>query len=323
MRYIAGWRKGEKSRRFFIFVAVVLFVRAKAADEAAQEERFISNARQLVFEGKRSGEGYFSPDGKKLIFQSEREAGNPFYQIYMLDLNTGETTRVSPGKGKTTCGFFQPGTDRVLFASTHADPQAVAKQKAELEFRASGKQRRYSWDYDDTFEIYSAKQDGTDLVNLTQFARLRCRRRVLAGREANRVLFAPRRVSAREAFARAARAIRKRPVLVRRHLHHERGRLERPPSDDAPGYDGGPFFSPDGQRIVWRHFEENGVIADVWTMKTRRLGQAARHRFQIDVVGAVLSSERQILHFHVEQTRASKISSCSSSTWRASTSRCG
>ena len=37
---------------------------------------------------------------------------------------------------------------------------------------------------------------------------------------------------------------------------------------DAPGYDGGPFFSPDGQRIVWRHFEENGVIADIWTMKT-------------------------------------------------------
>ena len=36
---------------------------------------------------------------------------------------------------------------------------------------------------------------------------------------------------------------------------------------DAPGYDGGPFFSPDGERIVWRHFEENGMIADVWTMK--------------------------------------------------------
>ena len=35
----------------------------------------------------------------------------------------------------------------------------------------------------------------------------------------------------------------------------------------APGYDGGPFFSPDGQRIVWRHFDESGVIADVCTMK--------------------------------------------------------
>src|SRR6476660_2539725 len=135
-----------------------------ADDDTAQENRFLSNARQLVFEGKRSGEGYFSPDGRKLIFQSEREAGNPFYQQYILDLETGETTRVSPGKGKTTCGFFQPGTDRVLFSSTHADPQSEAKQKAELEFRASGKQRRYSWDYDDKFEIYSAK---TDLVNLT------------------------------------------------------------------------------------------------------------------------------------------------------------
>src|SRR6185436_14879200 len=35
----------------------------------------------------------------------------------------------------------------------------------------------------------------------------------------------------------------------------------------TPGYDGGPFFSPDGGRIVWRHFETNGTIADVFTMK--------------------------------------------------------
>src|SRR6266478_2033553 len=34
-----------------------------------------------------------------------------------------------------------------------------------------------------------------------------------------------------------------------------------------PGYDGGPFFSPDGQRILWRRFDENGVIANVFTMK--------------------------------------------------------
>jgi hypothetical protein len=43
----------------FIFVAVILFVTAKAADEAASEERFISNARKLIIEGRRSGEGYF------------------------------------------------------------------------------------------------------------------------------------------------------------------------------------------------------------------------------------------------------------------------
>jgi Tol biopolymer transport system component len=34
----------------------------------------------------------------------------------------------------------------------------------------------------------------------------------------------------------------------------------------VPGYDGGPFFSPDGKRIVWRRFDERGLLADVWTM---------------------------------------------------------
>src|SRR5436190_4814156 len=94
------------------------------AAENKDESQFLTNVRQLIFEGKRSGEGYFSPDGKALIFQSEREAENPFYQIYILDLTSGETHRVSPGIGKTTCGFFRPGTDEVLFASTHLDLQA-------------------------------------------------------------------------------------------------------------------------------------------------------------------------------------------------------
>ena len=35
----------------------------------------------------------------------------------------------------------------------------------------------------------------------------------------------------------------------------------------APGYDGGPFFSPDGQRILWRRFDEHGVIANVFSMR--------------------------------------------------------
>jgi Tol biopolymer transport system component len=35
----------------------------------------------------------------------------------------------------------------------------------------------------------------------------------------------------------------------------------------TPGYDGGPFFSPDGQRILWRRFSEQGDTADVFTMK--------------------------------------------------------
>src|SRR5437899_2948779 len=120
-----------------------------AATNAQPEARFLSRTRQLIYQGRRSGEGYFSPDGNSLIFQSEREPANPFYQIYILDLESGDTHRVSPGIGKTTCAFFRPHSDEVLFASTHLDAEAKAKQKAEFDLRAAGKERRYSWDYDE------------------------------------------------------------------------------------------------------------------------------------------------------------------------------
>ena len=136
-------------------------------DSDKDESQFLSNTRQLTYEGKRAGEGYFSEDGKTLIFQSEREAGNPFFQMYILDLETGETHRVSPGIGKTTCAFFRPRTNEVLFASTHLDPQAEAKQKAELEFRAAGKKHRYAWDYDEYMDIFTSNRDGSNLKQLT------------------------------------------------------------------------------------------------------------------------------------------------------------
>lgn len=147
--------------------------------EPPGEAAFLTRVRQLTFDGRRSGEGYFSTDGKVLVLQSEREPDNPFYQIYLLELETGDTHRISPGSGKTTCAFLRPGSTEVLFASTHLDPNAGAKQKAEFEFRASGQRRLTDW----------------------------------------------------------------------------------------PGYDGGPFFSPDGQRIIWRHFTADGRFADIQTMK--------------------------------------------------------
>ncbi|MEQ1851791.1 MAG: peptidase M28, partial [Chthoniobacteraceae bacterium] len=262
---------------FVLFAALV-----SAADDAAQEARLLKNSRQLIYEGKRSGEAYFHPDGNRIIFQSERDAekrskpptssdddgGNPFYQIYVLDLLTGDSSRVSPGKGKTTCAFFQPGTNRVIFASTHEDPEAEARQKAELEFRASGKQRRYSWDYDPTMEIFSCKQDGADLVNLTKSPGYDAEGAFSP--DGKQIVFC----SLRSAFP------------IEKLTPEQKARYEKDPAywgdiylmnadgsdvrrlTEAPGYDGGPFFSPDGKRIVWRHFDESGMVADVWTMAT-------------------------------------------------------
>jgi Tol biopolymer transport system component len=238
-----------------------------AADTSATSEaQFLSNTRQLIFEGKRSGEGYFSPDGKALIFQSEREPENPFYQIYLLDLESGDSHRVSPGTGKTTCAFFRPGSDEVLFASTHLDPEARAKQKAELDFRASGKQRRYSWDYDEHMDIFTARRDGTNIKRITSTPGYDAEGDYSP--DGKLIVFS----SLRDAYptnklsAEDLKRLETDPawfgeIYVMNADGSNPRRLTR-----SPGYDGGPFFSPDGQRILWRRFDEKGVNADVYTM---------------------------------------------------------
>ena len=78
-------------------LVIALAIAPLAAQSPAPQERdFLSRIRRLTVEGRRAGEGYWSPDGKRIVFQSEREPGNPFYQIYTLDLATGDSKRISP-----------------------------------------------------------------------------------------------------------------------------------------------------------------------------------------------------------------------------------
>ena len=95
------------------------------------EAELLTNTRQLTFAGKRAGEGYFNADGSLMVFQSERDAKNPFYQIYLMDRETGDLERISPGYGKTTCAWIHPNDTKVLFASTHGDPASEKLQKEE------------------------------------------------------------------------------------------------------------------------------------------------------------------------------------------------
>ena len=239
-----------------------------AEDDAANEARYLSRVRQLTFEGKRSGEGYFSADGRSLIFQSEREADNPFYQIYLLDLETGDSHRVSPGHGKTTCAFIRPNSDEVLFASSHDDPEARDKQQAEIEFRASGKQRRYSWDYEENMDITIARRDGSGLKRITSAYGYDAEGAYSP--DGSKIVFC----SMRDAYP-AEKLPRKEQQILKINPSYfgEIYIMNADGSDQKrltnhPGYDGGPFFSADGKRIIWRRFNEKGTLADVYSMKT-------------------------------------------------------
>lgn len=236
-----------------------------AQDAPNQEREFLSRVRRLTVEGKRAGEGYWSPDGKRLVLQSERDPSNPFYQMYVMDLTSGDTTRISPGMGKTTCGFFRPGTDEILFASTHHDPKSKQYQDEELAFRASGKQRRYAWDYDPEMDIYAYKEGTKALTRLT----------TARGYDAEAgyspdgqwIVFS----STRTAFDHTLSATEQKQVATDPSWFADIYIMKADGSGQrrlttSPGYDGGPFFTPDGKKILWRRFDEQGLIAEVWTM---------------------------------------------------------
>jgi Tol biopolymer transport system component len=239
-----------------------------AAQQPSPERAFLSRVRRLTVEGRRAGEGYWSPDGTRLVFQSEREPGNPFYQIYLMDFATGDTVRISPGLGKTTCAFISPQTGDILFASTHHDPRSKQLQDDELAFRASGQERRYSWDYDPEMELYVRSAQTGALRRLTNKRGYDAE--ASYSPDGQWIVFS----STRQAYDRDLSAA-ERKQLETDPSYFAEIYIMRADADGSgvahltsvPGYDGGPFFSPDGTRIVWRRFDEAGLIADIWTMK--------------------------------------------------------
>lgn len=249
-----------------------LFLAVLIALPAGLSASPLSGARQLTFEGARAGEGYFSSDGRRMIFQSERAEGNPFYQIYMLDLETGDIDQLSPGYGKTTCGWLHPDGTRAMFASTQFDPEARTKMQAELDFRASGETRRYSWDYDPTYEIVVRDLETGGYTRLTDVQGYDAEGAYSP--DGTRIVFASNRhaYAASLSEADAARLERDPAYYMELYVMDADGSNVRRLTD-APGYDGGPFWSADGSKITWRRFSEDGARAEIYTMNADGSGE--------------------------------------------------
>src|SRR6516225_12003904 len=121
----------------FLILASLVLAQPPQVDWKAKESEHLTNIKQLTFDFVRAGEGYFSPDGTKIIFQAEeKDTGNPFYQIFVMDLATGKYRRVSSGVGRTTCSYFRPDGKKIIFASSHLDPAPQKQYEAELAQRA-------------------------------------------------------------------------------------------------------------------------------------------------------------------------------------------
>jgi Tol biopolymer transport system component len=191
-------------------------------------ERHLQDVRQLTFGGE-NAEAYFSPDGTKLIYQST-PPGAPCDQQFVMDLATGETKRVSSGKGRTTCGYFRfPQGDRIVYAST----EAAGAECPPPPDRSKG----YVWAVYEGYDIYEAMPDGSGARRLTQ----------TPGYDAE-ATWCPK--GGRLVFTSA------RDGDLDLYEMTESGSVKR--LTNTPGYDGGAFYSPDCSEIVWRASRPTG-----------------------------------------------------------------
>ena len=225
----------------------------------------VTEPRQLTFVGPKSGEGYFSPDGKMMIFQSERQPGNPFYQMFVMNLESGETTRVSPGTGKTTCGWIHPSMKKVLFSSTHLDPDTKKKTAEEYDNRKKAVKARYSWSFDDNYDIFESDLHGGHLRRLTKEKGYDAEGSYSP--DGQWIAFASNRAGYTEKLSAEDKKLFEQDPSYMMDIYIMKAdgtHVKR--LTTSKGYDGGPFFSADGKKITWRRFAPNGATAEIYTM---------------------------------------------------------
>jgi Tol biopolymer transport system component len=131
---------------------------------------------------------------------------------------------VSTGKGRTTCAYFFPSGDRILYASTH---EAGPDCPPEPDFS-----KGYVWSLYPTYEIFTAGADGGDLRRITAHDGYDAEATIAP--DGSRILFTSMRDGDLDLYT-----MRPDGSDVRRITREL-------------GYDGGGFYSRDGKRIVWR-----------------------------------------------------------------------
>jgi len=212
---------------------------------AKEEAPFLGNIQRVTRGFPRAGEGYFSPDGKEVVFQAY-PIGYPFYQIYVQSLHDAAPRRVSPGRGRTTCAFFSRDGKKILFASAHSDPQPEVTELRARELAAKGGRPRYEWDFDPHMDIYVSNHDGTGLKRLTDAPGYDAEGSY--SHDGKQIVFTSMRDGNPELYIMNADGSNARRLT------------------NVPGYDGGPFFSPDDKWVIFRSDREKKDMLQIYAI---------------------------------------------------------
>lgn len=226
-----------KNRLFILLfsLAFALFIIPKtyAQDEMVSlkysEEVHLQNVRQLTFGGD-NAEAYFNSDGTKLVFQAANpEWEVPCDQIFVMDADKGvenkRPARISTGLGRTTCSFFMPGDESIIYASTHHKNEECPETPRMI----NGK---YVWAVYSDFDIFVSDMNGNIIKQLTDEPGYDAE--ATLSPDGSKIVFTSDRTGDLELYT----------------MNTDGSNVKQITS--GLGYDGGAFFSPDGQQLVFR-----------------------------------------------------------------------
>ncbi|MFQ5585026.1 MAG: hypothetical protein ACE5GL_11370, partial [Calditrichia bacterium] len=118
-----------KTQQIISYLPIILFgfllsCSGKGEKQTADQNKYLFDGEkhiknlQMLTEGGENAEAYFSFDEKKLIFQATF-GDLQCDQIFTMNIDGSDKRMVSTGKGRTTCSYFLPGDQKLIYASTH------------------------------------------------------------------------------------------------------------------------------------------------------------------------------------------------------------
>lgn len=249
---------------FFVILISVAAVSAQTGSLQVAGEKRLQNIRQLTFSGE-NAEAYFSPNGKKLIFQSKRD-DLKCDQIFTMNIDGSELKQVSNGFGRTTCSYFFKKGKKILYGSTHLGSKECPPPP---DFS-----KGYVWAIFPAYDIFTANADGTKIKQMTNTPGYDAEATVSA--DGKRVVFTSMRDGDLDIYTMDINGKNVKRLTT------------------EIGYDGGAFFSPDGKQIVYRAYHPK-TKAEIERYKSRLDENLIEpNNFEVWVMNADGTNKRQV-----------------------------
>lgn len=202
------------------------------------EEHYLNHIEQITSPAmgfEKAGEAYFSPDGETLSFQGV-PTGESDYQIYTLRLKDRKLTRISTGEGACTCSFFHPKENRILFAMSPYKSTPAAPGT-------------YKWDFTPYMNLYESDLDGSNRIQLTFGPAYHAE--CAYSPDGTKIVFASNESGSMNLYTMNRDGSNVTQVTFSPECYY-----------------GGPFFSPDGEKIVYRADPHTPHQLQIYTINT-------------------------------------------------------